>query len=158
MSREDEDDDFVRDSTHEEFTHELRGQNDYLWRQLDALRKASRSTWRRHRLHEVVCAGCDRSVVEVMDTRPYPIVLHRRLDMSAAEASPGSQAWRGHRKGGWQWFPISNPPPDADSKQARCTILPTVCDCRQMTLSLGGIFDSLRSGEPKRVLPRDTLS
>jgi len=114
---------------------EMRAQNDYLWQQLDTLRRAPRKTWRRCRLHEVICAGCGRAVVEVMDTRPYPIVLHKSRDH------------------GWGWFPISNPPPAADTEEARHGILVSICDCQQVTLSLGLIFDSLRRGEAKRVLP-----
>lgn len=137
-------DNFVRDSTHEEFTHELCVQNDHLWMQLGALRRAPRKTWRKLRLHEVVCASCDRSVVEVMDTRPYPTVLHRM------PCRPGGIS-------GWGWFPISDPPPDGDSEQARHGVLVSVCDCRQVTLPLGPIFDALRRGEPKRVLPPATV-
>lgn len=121
---------------------EMRVQNEYLWRQLDALRKAPKKTWRRHRRHEVVCGGCGRTLVEVMDTRPYPIVLHR----TPRPAGPGAAH-------GWGWFPISDPPPAADTEQARRGILVSVCDCQQVTLPLGTIFDSLRRGVAKRVLP-----
>lgn len=138
-------------STQDEFAREMTAQNDYLWQQLAALRRAPRKTWRRCRLHEVVCGGCGRPLVEVMDTRPYPIVLHRQT----AEAP---EAYGSHRRGDWHWFPISNPPPAPDSLQATSGIIAAVCDCRQAILSLGHLFDSLRRGEVKRVLPADTLS
>ncbi len=124
-----------------DYDAEMRTQNDYLWQQYDALRKAPRKTWRRHRLHEVVCGGCGRTLVEVMDTRPYPIVVHRR----PRPDGPGPS--------GWGWFPISDPAPNADDEQARRRVLVAVCDCQRVTLPLGPIFDALRAGEAKRVLP-----
>jgi hypothetical protein len=68
---------------------EMAIQNEHLRKQLDALRRGPRERWRCFRLHEVVCGGCGDTLVEVMDTDPYPVAFSRRMQVSNAEAALG---------------------------------------------------------------------
>ena len=140
---------------------EMALQNAYLRAQLDALRSGPKSRWRKFRLYEVVCGSCADILLEVMDTEPYPVVFSRGLVTSNAEAAWGeaptvadrvAASGQRLRRGERSWFPINKPVPAADSEEARCGLVFTVCRCRQVTLPLGPIFEALRRGERRRVL------
>lgn len=144
----------------------MASQNDHLRAQVAALRKGPASRWRRFRLHEVVCGQCGESLVEVMDTEPYAVVLTRRTIPSTVEASLAPDAsgaermaasGRRLRRGDSSFYPISKPPPPPGSADGSQRVR-SVCRCRQVTLRLDSIFESLRRGEPKRVLPAASVT
>lgn len=124
----------------------------HLHRQLVALGRGPRERWGQFRLHEVRCGGCSRVLVEVMDTDPYPVVLHwPSADLTSFSA-------RSLRRGPRAWFAISKRYPEADDPDVRGCSLTSVCSCQTVEISHASIYDSLRRGERKRMWPAGNVT
>jgi hypothetical protein len=139
-------------------------QNDHLRKQIHALRNAPMRTFRKYVLHEVICAGCNETILTVLDTKPYRVVRTRDLAPTGEEGT--APDWRENasayfaarnrlRRGEWRFFPIG----DDDEVDAHSWSWHSVCRCRQWSdMRMQVIVESLRRGDRKRVVkPPGTL-
>jgi len=145
---------------------EMRVQNDYLRRQIQALRHGPRARWRKFRLLEVVCGRCGDLLVEVMDTDPFPTLLSRRPVQHPDTPSPSDSATTQERiailkqskpsirrDDGWRLTPISANFKPASDESAGSALVIAVCSCRQVEVTEALIFDDLSQGRRKRIIP-----
>ncbi|MDO5492453.1 MAG: hypothetical protein Q4F53_02430 [Nesterenkonia sp.] len=145
---------------------ERQQQNDYLRRQMAALRSAGRGTWKRWRLLDVVCRGCGDTVVEVMKLDPYWVVRH--WDYQVTKGDPPPATWEGQgwsvtevqqaayerakadtstrltRRGEPMFYPV-RPNWQASSNE----ILHTACRCRGHELKAKILSDAVAEGTRK---------
>lgn len=159
-----------------DFLDQMHDQNDYLRRQIHALRKGDRRTWRRHRLLDVVCSVCGQSLAEVMDTKPYPMLLTSEMaetheEVAWRESNPppddprqyGQYALaRGRavpervRRGEGMITPLCELPWSQDHEdQARDERYEACCNCRGgVLLPMQAVIQAVRRGERKVVVQR----
>lgn len=127
-------------------------QGAYIGKQLVALRR-SPVLWRRFRLLEIVCQRCGDALAEVMETDPHPVVCFRQSDGEPLEVVDGRARLtpiRASERG--MFYPISWPLPPANINHADIFAM---CSCRNTWLSGDQLYDDLRSGRRKRVVPFD---
>ena len=147
----------------EEFMRSRDEQNVPLGKQIQAIlsKPAAR---KRLRLHELVCQGCDEIIVEVLDTKPDPVMRWR--ESTSAEQRDRPADWFKDpgryrrpdigRAGEWKFSPLPDPLPIPE--QSRTEVIHTACSCRRMTLPAEVVYGALQSGIRKQTHPRVTLS
>jgi len=110
-------------------------QTDSIRKQLAALRAGPkwRQRWRQFRILEWVCASCGETILEVMTTHPWRVVVAR-------------STWADRRGGADSFVPL---PYQRPAEGAR-TLLSTFCRCQQRTLPADLLWDDLGQGRKKR--------
>lgn len=148
-----------------EWEHQRDVQNDMIRKVLAALR-AVPGEWNRRRRLKYVCGGCGKPLLEVMDTRPYPVVLtssavrHPDTPKLALPQSHGIEAgrelYRRHaalgpamRAGERTFFPFSED--DLKPERTRGWIVQSIC-CRRWQGSMAQVAQDLRTGLTQRVI------
>lgn len=145
----------------DDFETNKQEQNDYLWSQIDALRRGPRSRWRRFRLYELVCADCGDALVEVIDLDPYPgRVFAQDGSVRRAKRTREKMAVPEHRETTW-WPGLvpnsTNCELTGDDRLAKSSVQ-SVCRCDEVLLSGQRIHDALIAKDRKQTLRRSTLS
>lgn len=148
---------------------EMASQNDYLGAQLKALRAVSRrdpKRWRKWRLLVVLCRYCGCAFVEVMNLDPCAVILTRgTVDHPSTPAVPAGATVEDYIQRlssriepirldrDWRFFPIAWPLRERDRQHESRQLVSCTCKCRHFTLNTEVLYDALRDGRTKIVLP-----
>jgi len=120
-------------------------QAEYLRYQLDELRETP-ALWRRFRLLQIRCGGCDSIVVEIMKTDVYAVMLYH-----ASKLTSGGRVSRTHtRRGELTMHPLQTPLPAIGDET---TLINCACNCSDdWNLTEAYVLGLVSSGVRKKVL------
>lgn len=134
-----------------------REQTESLRRQLTWLRKTKQ--WRKFRRFMYECGRCHTPLLEVIETRPYPVVVYRRAEANILTDTTITSyaAWKAAglnhrvRTGDPMFSPFDAGDLQALSKD-RTEILLTSCACRQWQTTMAVVAADLLSGKTRRTI------
>lgn len=151
----------MSDNAQSRWHHEHEIQTEHLRRQLAALATLAPARRRKFQLLVVRCQGCGDVMAEVLDTKPYPVIRSRQLVVRELGEAARNGDWARHfaetkesirRDQEWRFVPIPQPLPS--ERAARNALIPVACSCRSTDLTEQFMFEQLRLGVRKVVLPK----